>query len=408
MKSMRIVLFCFLVFSPFFLQGCANLNTYHALPENLEDQAQVEGFPNVRAWGDVRSPVLEKSARQAVKQELAYHGHLEPEINALALSGGGSDGAFGAGVLCGWTKSGKRPSFRLVTGISTGSLIAPFAFLGSAYDARLKDAYTTISDKDIYKQNSYFSIFLSVINVKQVPSLADTKPLEELIARMIDMNVMNKIAAEHRKGRRLWMGTTQLDAQRLVIWDMGAIATRGTPKALALFRKVMLASASLPATFPPQYFDVVVQGKKYQEMHVDGGVETQVMVFENAFRPFTKSGAVLKGHKRDRTLYIIRNLKITPEWENVKPQLKYIAVRSIDTLVKTQGIGDLFRLYAYSQRDGIHYNLAYIPQSFTAEPKSAFDKEYMNKLFAVGYNMGRSNHLWQAYPPLFSEKVLDG
>jgi hypothetical protein len=400
---LRILHFSLLICSTAFLQGCANLNTYHPLPQNLENQVQIAGFPDIRAWGDVPSTVLKKSAIDSLKQEMAAnHGKLSTEVNILALSGGGSDGAFGAGALCGWTKAGTRPQFKLVTGISTGSLIAPFAFLGPAYDARLKEAYTTISDADIYKQNSFFSLILSALRIKPTTSLADNKPEAKLIARMIDADMLRKIAAEHLKGRRLLMGTTQLNAQRLVIWDMGAIATRGTPQALALFQKIMLASSSLPATFPPQYFDVVAQGKKYTEMHVDGGVEAQVMLFENAFVPFSKTGVLLNGHKRIRNLYIIRNMKIGPEWQFVKPQLRYIAIRSIDTLTKVQGIGDLYRLYVYALRSESHYNLAYIPDSFDVVAKSEFDKDYMNKLFRVGFNMAKSNNIWHAYPPLLT------
>lgn len=402
MQGLRIIL---LLLLPLVIQGCSSVGAYHPLPQNLEDQVQIAGFPNVRGWGDERSPALEKSALESIKQELAAnHGKLPINVNALALSGGGADGAFGAGVLCGWTKAGTRPNFKIVTGISTGSLMAPFAFLGPEYDDRLKEAYTTISDNDVYKRYSIFSIILSLANIKPSPSLADNKPLAKLIAEWIDADMLKKIAAEHAKGRRLIMGSTQLDAQRLVIWDMGAIATRGTPEALALFRKVMLASSSLPATFPPQYFDVLAQDKKFTEMHVDGGVETQVMLFQNALVPFSRTGTVLKGRKRVRNLYIIRNLKTTPEWEYVKPQLKHIAIRSINTLVKTQGIGDLFQLYAYSIRDGFNYNLAYIPEDFTTQAKTMFDKEYMNKLFMIGYKIGVSHHPWQHVPPLFTKK----
>jgi Patatin-like phospholipase len=389
-----------------FLPGCATFNSTTTLPVELEKHVQIPGFPNIRGWADEPSPALEKSAIESIKQEMAHHhGQLDTEINALALSGGGSDGAFGAGVLCGWSKSGKRPQFKLVTGISTGALMAPYAFLGSDYDGRLKEIYTSISDKDIYEPHSYFSILLSVISITPLPSLATDQPLAKLIERLIDEDVLKKVAAEHRKGRRLIMGSTQLNAERLVIWDMGAIATRGTPEALNLFRKVMLASASLPATFPPQIFDVEANGKAYTEMHVDGGVEAQVILVQNALIPFARGGKILKKHPRKRNLYIIRNLKTEPEWQDVKPQLRYIAIRSIGTLTKTQGIGDLFRLYTYAERDGMNYNLAYIPEDFTQKAKTPFDNDYMKKLFERGYTMGQSNSIWHHYPPLYRPRA---
>lgn len=389
------------ILTVFLLQGCSttSLPRSQPLPKNLEDQVQMQGFTGIRAWGDVPSKTLAKSATDSIKQELAAnHGKLKPEIDALALSGGSQDGAFGAGLLCGWTKAGNRPQFKLVTGISTGALIAPFAFLGSAYDGKLKEVYTNISDDDIYKSYSAFTILLSFAHIISIPSLTDNKPLAKLIDRVIDAPMLKAIAAEHLKGRRLLVGTSEMYSQRLVIWDMGAIAASGSPNALSLFRKVLLASSALPVTFPPQMLKVVARGKQYDEMHVDGGVEVQVMLFENAIVPFSTQSKLLNGQRHVRRLYIVRNQTLHPIWENVKPQLKYIAVRSIDSLITSQGIGDLYRLYTYTQRDNIEYNLAYVPENFREKPNAMFDKTYMNKLFALGYHLGKSGYQWSHYP----------
>lgn len=391
-----ILLFCMAC-----IQGCGTLRSYKPLPQELESGVQMPGFHHVRSWGDVHSESLERSAIQSLQQErAANNGKLAPEISVLALSGGGSDGAFGAGFLCGWTKSGTRPSFKLVTGISTGALMAPYAFLGPAYDARLKKVYTNISDKTIYQQHNLFAILLSLINVEILPSLADSAPLAKLIAEEIDANMLRKIAAEHKKGRRLLIGTTQFNAQRLVIWNMGEIAASGSPQALALFRKIMLASSSLPVSFPPQYFTVTAEGKFFEEMHVDGGIEAQVVLYENAITAFSKANG-FEFAQRPRHLYIIRNEKVYSEWENVKPRIRTIAVRAIDSLTKSQGIGDLFRLYTYAQRDNINYHLASIPKDFTQKENSPFDNSYMRKLFDVGYRFGKSEYSWRAYPPGF-------
>jgi hypothetical protein len=186
------------------LQGCVALQVRHPLPEDLLEQAEVDDLRDIRAWGDVYSESLEQSAIESGKQEMAAnHGKLEPEGTYLALSGGGGDGAFGAGILCGWTAAGIRPKFKLVTGISTGALIAPFAFLGPEYDARLKEAYTTISDKDIYTLPSKLKL---VLNLGRIEGAASTKPLAELLERLIDENMLQAIAAEHNKGRRLLVG----------------------------------------------------------------------------------------------------------------------------------------------------------------------------------------------------------
>lgn len=382
-----------------FLQGCASLSPGKPLPANLETQVQVPGFSGIRAWGDARSEVLEQSARESIRQEMAAnHGRLNPEADALALSGGGQDGAFGAGLLCGWTKAGNRPTFKLVTGISTGALMAPFVFLGPAYDDKLKYVYTNVTDKDIYKPYSILTILLSFAHITSVPSLADNQPLAKLLERLVDERMLRAVAAGHRKGRRLLIGTSEMYSQRLVIWDMGAIANSHSREALPLFRKIMLASSALPATFPPQMFKVVADGKSYDEMHVDGGVEVQVMLFENAIIPFSKQGNELKGQRRTRRLYIIRNQSVDPKWDDVKPQLKFIAISSIDSLIKSQSIGDLYRLYTYATRDNFEYNLAYVPKDFKATQSSMFDKTYMNKLFNVGYRLGKAGYPWSHYP----------
>ena len=221
------------------LQGCAEMRVRNPLPEHLQDQAQVADLPGIRAWGDSLSKSLEQSAIDSLQQEKAANqGKLDPEANFLALSGGGGDGAFGAGLLCGWTEAGTRPRFKLVTGISTGALIAPFAFLGSEYDAKLKEAYTTISDKDIYTVPNTLKL---IINLGRIEGAASTEPLAKLLERLVDDQMIQKIAAEHNKGRRLLVGTTQLDAQRQVIWNMGAIAASGHPDAAKLFREVLRA-----------------------------------------------------------------------------------------------------------------------------------------------------------------------
>lgn len=378
-------------------QGCASLGHYHALPANLEDQAQIPGLPDVRDWADAPSKLLLKSAMESIEQEkAANHGKLEPVVYGLALSGGGGDGAFGAGLLCGWSEAGTRPTFKVVTGISTGALISPFAFLGPAYDHRLKEAYTTISDKDIYTGHNAMAILLSVANVRPLPSMASTKPLAKLLEKLIDARMLEDIAAEQLKGRRLLVGTTQLDAQRLVIWDMGAIAASNYPHKLELFRHILLASASIPAAFPPQFFTVTAGGQEFQEMHVDGGVQAEVMLYEAALKPWTIGG------QRDRKLYIIRNQQVYPQWKYVKPQLKYLASRGIDSLTKSQGVGDLFRIYVYAQRDGLDYNLAYIPRDFLVKPKSEFDTAYMNRLFDYAYEKAKAGYPWSKQPPDYS------
>ena len=384
------------------LPGCLPLKIRHPLPENLLDQAQVDDLPGIRAWGETFSKSMEQSAIESIQQEMAAnHGKLDPEVNFLALSGGGGDGAFGAGILCGWTEAGTRPRFKLVTGISTGALIAPLAFLGPKYDDRLKEAFTTISDKDIYTVPSMLKLVLSL---RRLQGGASTEPLAKLLERVIDDDMIKAIAAEHNKGRRLLVGTTQLDAQRQVIWNMGAIAASGHPDAPKLFRQVLRASASIPVAFNPVYIKVKAGGREYDEMHVDGGVRAKVMLYEAALNLFTtrkKITLLAQMPKRPRKLYIIRNAQVTPEYETIKPYIKDIGTRTVNSLIKYHGVADLYRIYVLTQRDGIDYNLAYIPSDFHTNRASQFDTDYMNQEFTLAYNLARAGYKWSKYPPGF-------
>jgi predicted patatin/cPLA2 family phospholipase len=384
-------------------QGCATLRTHAPLPAALEDEVRVPGFPEeIRAWADQPSKSLTISAVESIKEERAAYGEeiLKKPVALLALSGGGDNGAFGAGVLCGWTQHGDRPRFKLVTGISTGALIAPFAFLGSEYDANLK-VYTMVTQREIFSRKSLLTALWR-------ESLADTRPLADLIARYIDAPMLQAIAREHKKGRRLFIGTTQFDAQRLVLWNMGAIAASGHPDALKLFRKIILASASIPGFFPPQYFKVEAGGRSYEEMHVDGGTMAQVILYEAALKSFTEMEKIMevKLMGRPKVLYIIRNGRINPRWDKVRPRLVPIASRAIDTLIKVQGVGDLYRLLAFSQRDKMDFNLAAIPRDFPPTPGDMFNQEYMNRLFDLGFEMAKQGYPWKKYPPLFEPESI--
>jgi hypothetical protein len=392
----------FLALLVMLVQACATLRTQAPLPAVLENEVRIPGFPEeIRAWADEPSKSLTKSAVESIHQELAAYGDeiLKKPVSFLALSGGGDNGAFGAGVLCGWTQHGDRPRFKLVTGISTGALIAPFAFLGPEYDHNLK-VYTMVTQREIFRRKSLLTALWR-------DSLADTRPLADLIARYINEPVLQAIAREHKKGRRLFIGTVQFDAQRLVIWNMGAIAASGNPEALNLFRKILLASASIPGFFPPQYFRVEAGGRQYEEMHVDGGTMAQVILYEAALEPFAEMERLMevKLPGRPKVLYIIRNGPIKPTWDKVRPRLVPIASRAISTLIKTQGIGDLYRLMAFARRDSMKFNLAALPPDFP--PASGdFNQEYMNRLFDLGFEMARKGYPWKKYPPLFEPESI--
>jgi predicted acylesterase/phospholipase RssA len=304
-------------------------------------------------------------------------------------------------MLCGWSAAGNRPSFKLVTGISTGALTAPFAFLGPAYDDKLKKVYTTISSKEIFKLKSLFGMV-------QADAIALNDPLAKLTTEYINEQMLKDIAAEHLKGRRLYIGTTALDAQRPVIWNMSAIAASGHPDALELFRKIMIASAAVPVAFPPIYISVEAGGDRYDEMHVDGGVTNQVFLYGPMLN--LSAGRKVLGFDRPRRnprVFVIRNTRIKSNWLAVKPVMRSIAPRSVASLIKAQGVGDIYRIYVIAQRDGLDFNLAYIPDELDTNRSDEFNSQVMNVLFDAGYKLARTGYRWEKIPPGFLPEEKD-
>jgi predicted acylesterase/phospholipase RssA len=377
------------------MQGCSSVPRHEAVPTGLTARAEIPGMPGVRfvAGGDMtefRRVALEGLGREAeYRAQHAITGPLPPSV-FLAISGGGDNGAYAAGLLNGWTVAGTRPEFKLVTGISTGALIAPFAFLGPKHDATLKQVYTTISPKDVMVPRGFIGGFLS-------DAMADNAPLWALTRKTVTAELLKEIAAEYAKGRFLLVATADLDARRGIIWDMGKIASYGTPQALNLFVSVMIASASIPGGLPPTMIEVEVDGKRYQEMHVDGGTMAQVFVYPASVR--IREEAAAAGVTRERTLYVIRNARLDPDWASVERSTMSIAGRSIASLIHSQGIGDTYRIYAIAERDGVDFNLTFIPSSFNFPHKEEFDNEYMRKLYDVGYDQAVGGIPWAKTPP---------
>ena len=375
--------------------GCTSLER-NPVPIDAMGRAVIPGMPDVRDWGDEPSPHFQEDLIQSVRDEWATTGATGQGMNALLLSGGGSNGAFGAGVLSGWTEAGSRPTFKLVTGVSTGALTAPFAFLGPDYDEALEQIFTTVTTKDIYK-------IRNPVTVMRKDSLTRTDPLAAMIEQVVDVAMMEKIAAEHRRGRRLYVGTTNLDAQRLVVWNMGAIAASGRLGSLELFRRVLLASASIPVAFPPVYFDVEVDGVRYDEMHVDGGVIAEFFLW-GAMVNITSAQRELGVDATQRgkaSVYIIRNGQIEPAPEQVERNLVDIASRSMITLLKAVAMGDLIRIWALAQRDGVDFNYIGIPPEHAETPAGAFNPTEMRRLFDLGRRLALEPEPWNKEPPSF-------
>ena len=376
--------------------GCAGVHKRNPVPENKATIAHIPGIQYGRMWGDMLPDDTDQRLAN-LKAQIELNAPQTPNrpLDYLALSGGGANGAFGAGLLAGWSEKGDRPVFHIVTGISTGALIAPFAFLGPAYDAQLKQAYTTISTKDILKRRG-------VIKILTGDAVADTSPFKDQLIKYITPAMLREIAAEYKLGRRLFIGTTNLDAKRPVIWNIGAIASSGHPQALDLVHRIILASASIPGVFPPVYIEVQADGQRYDEMHVDGGTTSQVFLYPGKFDyAYVKKELGLTSNAR---AFVIRNSRLEMDWKAVEPTLKSIGLESISALIMTQGFGDLYRIYFGTQRDGIEYNLAYIPDTFKMEPNEPFDQTYMQHLFDLGYRLAVNGYPWEKSPPVFFQE----
>lgn len=394
---MRLGHLALCVISLLALAACSGPVRKDAVPSTLTTQAVVPGMADVRYRMGIDTEALRKDAIDSFWKEMAHlkaagHKGALPPAAFLALSGGGDNGAFGAGLLNGWTSAGNRPEFKLVTGVSTGALIAPFAFLGPQYDDRLKRLYTETAPSDIMKPRFILAALTS-------DALADNAPLWELVSEAVDREFLDAIAAEHAKGRLLFIATVDLDARQSVIWNMTKIAASDDPKALGLFHTIMVASAAIPSGFPPVMIDVEAGGGSFQEMHVDGGTMSQVFVYPPGLH--VKETSLKHQIIRKREVYVIRNARLDPDWAQVERSTMNIAERAISSLIQTQGIGDLYRIYLESKRDGVDFNLAYIPASFNAPHPEAFDTEFMRALYQTGYDMAVKGYPWEKAPPGF-------
>ena len=347
------------------------------IPFTAAEQAAavIPGMPDARFWADAVSE---------------FTAALPKEPGPwLALSSGGSDGAFGAGLLTGLTEAGKRPDYAVVTGVSTGALMAPFIFAGPKYDAALRNAYTKVTAADIFE----------VANTGE--SFVDSWPLKDLIAKQITPELLADVAAAHKAGRRLFVITTDLDAERSVVWNMGAIAAHASDKnggdaAIKLFRSVLLGSSAIPAGFPPVLIDVEADGKRFQEMHVDGGIGGQFFVAPAALMAATSDYRLPASQ-----LYVVINTGLQPEFHVVDRTIPAIATKSVGAVVKVDTRLMMDRAYIAAKRSGVDFNVATLPADFNVPSRGPFDPDYMTALFQAGEALGKSATPFANEPPAY-------
>jgi predicted acylesterase/phospholipase RssA len=349
--------------------------------------ATVPGFGTVRVWGDA-------PARDVARAVLGRLAPVAParRVEVLALSGGGAGGAFAAGLLQGWTERGDRPTFAVVTGVSTGALIAPFAFLGPAYDGILAKLYTGDGAGGVAEP-------ANIVAIATGDGLLDPAPLRRMVETYATPDFIAAIAAEHRRGRRLLVVTTNLDAQRPVLWDLGAIAASGRPDAPALFRDVLVASASVPAVFPPVMIRTETGSRSLDEMHVDGVATAQIYLRPDVF-------AAAAGPRRPVRIWAVVNNTLPPEFAVTAKGTLPIAYRSLATVMKAQTTATVTAASEAAHRLGMDFALAYIDHAVAYDPATPFASPYMDRVYGIGAREGRDGSVWHRDLAALGEPAL--
>jgi len=391
--------FLAVTFLPLFLAACVSPVSHQPLSAEEFADINFSELAPYRWWGDEAPIELEAGIKQlapALNARFPEARNANPKtapmFSTLVISGGGANGAFGAGILSGWTESGKRPQFDYVTGVSTGAIIAPFAFLGPEYDYQLLEIYMSLNPDEIFRFSISGGLFGSAVS--------DTTPMRQKVETYINADIVEAIAAQSRTGRSLAIITTHLDANRPVVWDIGAIAQLPMGQALPLIRQLILASSAIPAFFPPVTIDWEFDGQRFTELHVDGAVTRQVFAYPAQFRA-SKLNELL-GLTFRQQIFVIQNGNTKSVYQPAPVKTLPIARRALDVLLLNQLNGDVERIYNLAKRDGIDFHMVAIPEDFLADGSVDFDPDYIRSLIALGRGIGRTGEFWRDLPPSLS------
>lgn len=353
--------------------ACSTMQLRQQIPPQLVAEAIIPADQRVRYWGDD-----DEFARIQAQVAPGPDG----DVDYLTLSGGGINGAYGAGFLVGWTAKGGRPEFEVVTGISVGAMIAPMAFLGPSYDERLRTVFSSLTQKDSSSGTNFLGALFGA------PSVMSNAPLQAAIRGLVDHQTLDAIGAAHRKGRRLYIGTTNLNAQRPMIWDIGAIAISNIPNKLDLVHRIILASAAVPGIFPPILLDVSAQGMAFEELHVDGGVTEQVLLLPGGYEAFVRN------RRGVQKLYVIFNGVVAPSPATVQISSLSLLERAVPTLLKYLGRSNLEQLSNSARKAGLAFRLTAIPADFPESASVFGNPQWLTALYQYGYQSGRAG-TWQ-------------
>lgn len=374
------------IFMLAFLAGCVAPDRIVYGPRAAEN-ATIEGFEHIRIYADTGRDLPDAHEWLPVP--------VHTEINYLVLSGGGAGGAFSVGALKAWSDFGARPRFDIVSGVSTGALIAPYAFLGESYDDTLVSLYTSGVAKDLVDADFLPKGLLGASLLKQAP-------LRTMVERYLTSDILAKIASEHRKGRRLLVLTSNLDSQRAVIWNMGAIAGSGRPDALKLFQDVIIASASIPGLYPAVLIKATSDGSAFEEMHSDGGSSSQILTIPEGWMANSDTVDWPKGFKLN--MFIIVNNALIPEFSTTTNNTFAVMARANSALIKAQTRSALVATYVYAQKNGIRFRVASIDTQLPYRMTDPFNTDYMRAVYNLGYAKMASGSLWKDRPS-FSETL---
>jgi predicted acylesterase/phospholipase RssA len=378
------------------LAACTTLTRLGAVPSELQDEARPDGISDVRFYPQqlansaARSQVRIRWPASGVEAEIPVSSDTSAGCDMLAISAGGDRGAFAAGLLSGWSQTGTRPHFKVVTGVSVGALIAPFAFLGPRYDHVLREVALSAGRESFFHRRSFLSGLLG-------DGFASSEPLERVLATYVTAAVLREIADEYRHGRDLYILTTDLDAGVPVIWNMGAIAASDSPDALILFRQVLRASTAVPVAVSPVLIPVTAGGRHFQELHVDGSVTHQV--FLGGFPLPQLRVSDMQASAPSCGAFIIINAQMDSSRSTTPRRTLRIGERSIQTLMQIEASNDVASIFTALQRQDIQFNLAYIDSDFQAPHRHDFDPSYLRTLFTYGERLGSGAYPWHSAPP---------
>jgi hypothetical protein len=361
------------------LSACVSIPRRPAPPLLIDRVAPVGFRPDIRFLSIDGAYVLTHLSANVRAADAAANGG---PLRILALSGGGAAGAFGAGVLYGLQKSGRRPAFQVVTGVSAGALLAPFAFLGPKWDRQLKEAFDGNREHDLLQPRGLGFLF--------VPGLYRGRPLEELVSRFCTQRLVAAVAARARQGRLLLVATTDLDKEQSVIWNMGAIAERGGADAHRLFCKVLVASASIPGIFPPVLMHVTGGGRSYDEMQVDGGTTLPFFIASEIAEALRIRVSAFRGAH----VYVIVNgrLNAYPTTTPMKPMA--VLLRSVAAASMSASRRALEESAEFARRNDMRFRFTYLPATFRYGGSLDFKFANMNSLFEFGSRCAQSGRIW--------------